>query len=279
MTRRAIQGSVRGRAGIAAATLAATFLSLMDGVVRAQDPPAPPKPRFDVASIRRSKAPDQSNRISPTPQGGLRAQNVTVLQLIALAYGVRPFLVVDAPGWASAERYDVLTTLDSPDELAPNAAGAQRDAFRDRFRQRVQSLLAERFGLVVRAEKRPMPVYQLVVAKGGHKMKASTAEEPRRMESSSRTLRGAGVGMKELADSISGILVRPVIDETNLAGAFTFEMQFADVRAQANPEGGDAAAAPTIFTAIGETMGLKLEPARAPAPVFVVEKVQRPSEN
>ena len=145
----------------------------------------------------------------------------------------------------------------------------------------MRALLIERFGLAIRPEKRPMPVYKLIVAKGGHKMKEASAQDPRRMETNSRMVRGANIEMAALADALAGILFRPVLDETNLKGGFNLEMQFADLRMQASPDAvPDAgASSPTIFTAIAEQLGLKLDPARAPAPVFVVEKLQRPSEN
>jgi uncharacterized protein (TIGR03435 family) len=218
-----------------------------------------------------------------TPQGGLRAVNVTVTQLIAFAFGVRPFLIVDAPDWASSQRYDVIATPDAAEETTPDGGGTQREAFRDRIRQRVHGLLMDRFGLVIRTEKRVMPVYQLVVARGGHKMTPAVDEETRRMESNSRMVRGTAVDMKTFADALTGILGQPVLDETKLSGTFNLSMQFSDLRLQATPEAitrpAEEAAAPTIFTAISEQVGLRLESARAPAPVFVVEKIQRPSEN
>jgi uncharacterized protein (TIGR03435 family) len=243
----------------------------------AQTPP-PASPRFEVASIRRSKAADSTNRISPTPQGGLRGENVTPVQLIALAFGVRPFLIVDAPGWASSERFDVLATPDVPENLPQGAPPEQRDAVRNRLSQRVQTLLADRFGLVTRAENRPMPVLELVVAKSGHKLTPSAEKEGRRMQSNATMLEGTAVDMKTVADSISGLLLQPVVDRTHLAGNFNLSLKFADVRPRAAPDAA-ADAAPTIFTAIAERLGLRLESARAPIQVFVIEKLQRPSEN
>jgi uncharacterized protein (TIGR03435 family) len=202
---------------------------------------------------------------------------VTTLQLIALAYGVRPFLIVDAPDWVSTQRFDVVATPDFPEELPANPGPAERDTFRERVRQRVQALLAERFGLVIRAGHRSMPVYKLVAAKGGHKMTAAKPEEPRRMESNSRMVRGSNIDMKALADSLAGLLLRPVLDETGLSGDFNLSMQFADLRLNATPDPANTDG--TIFTAITEHLGLKLEAARAPAPVFAVEKINRPTEN
>ena len=253
--------------------------AILTAPLGAQNPPAPPQYRFEVVSIKPSKAATATNRISPTPQGGLRCENVTPLQLIALAFNVRPFLIVDAPAWASAERFDVLASPDRAEEPPADASAAQRETSRDRLRQRVYALLLDRFGLVIRADKRTMPVYKLVVAKGGHKMTAA-ADEPRGMETNSTRIRGRRMEMPALADALAGILLRPVLDETNLAGAFNFEMQYADVRPQTAQETAPAeTTAPTIFTAITERLGLKVESARAPAPVFIVESVRRPTEN
>jgi uncharacterized protein (TIGR03435 family) len=98
--------------------------------------------------------------MGPTPQGGLRAEKVTIIQLIALAYGVRPFLVVDAPGWAALPPPTSATS--SPQAATPT----RRNAVRDRLRQRLKFLLAERCGLIVKHENSPMPVFKLVVPKG-----------------------------------------------------------------------------------------------------------------
>lgn len=258
------------------AALVAALLLFYMAALSAQTPSPSPRYHFEVASIRPSNAVDQSNRLGTAPDGGFRGQNVTVTQLIAFAFGVRSFLIVDAPGWASSERFDVIATPDVAEELASDATGQQRDAFRDRMRERLQALLYDRFGLAVRMENRPMPVYKLVVAKGGHKMAAAVAGDERRMQSNSKMLRGTSIDMKTLADSISGILVQPVLDETNLSGEFSFNLEFADVRIEAVTDEGSG---PTIFTAITEQLGLRLESARSPIPVFVVEKVQRPSEN
>ncbi len=202
--------------------------------------------------------------------------------MIAVAFGLRPFLIVDAPDWTSSQRFDVVAP--DSEERAADTAGLQPESPRDRFRQRVQALLIDRFGLVIRTEKRLRPVYKLVIAKSGHKMVPATAQDTQRMESNSMMLRGTDVDMKTLADALAGILQRPVLNETNLSGGFNLSMQFADQRLQATEEGSgngaaDPAGAPTIYGAIREQLGLRLEAARAPAPVFVVERVRKPSEN
>ena len=120
-------------------------------------------PRFDAVSIRSSTAVDNNNRLGPTPQGGLRGENVTVLQLIAMAWSVRPFQIVDAPGWASTERFDVMATPDVAEEKPS----------RDRSRERLREMLTERFGLAIESTSRAVPVYKLQPANGGPKLQAS----------------------------------------------------------------------------------------------------------
>lgn len=86
--------------------------------------------------------------------------------------------------------------------------------------------------------------------------------------------------MKTLADALTGILRLPVLEETKLSGVFSLNLQFADLRLQASPDAATGGSAdPTIFTAITQQLGLRLESTRAPVPVFVVERVHKPSEN
>jgi len=223
-------------------------------------------PQFDAVSIRPSTAADTSNRLGPTPQGGLRGQNVTILQLIAMGYAVRPFQIVDAPGWASTERFDVTATPDVPEERPS----------RDRFRERLRAMLADRFGLVIESTSRPVPVYKLQLAKDGPKIQASKPGDSLHMESNERMLRGTAADLKTIADSLSGILLRPIVDETGLTGTFNFDLQFADLRLD---DASNETTAPALFTAITQQLGLKLESGRAAAPVLVVQNVHRPSEN
>jgi uncharacterized protein (TIGR03435 family) len=96
------------------------------------------------------------------------------------------------------------------------------------------------------------------------------------MESNSRMLRGTAVDMKVMADALSGILLRPVVDETSLPGTFSFDLRFADLRLDDTAQ---ETTAPALFTAIAQQLGLKLESGRAPAPVLVVRSVHLPTGN
>jgi uncharacterized protein (TIGR03435 family) len=231
------------------------YLAMAIGILHAQT--------FEVASIRPSKAEDQTNRLGPGPQGGLRAENVTALQLIAFAYSVRPFQIAGGPGWIRTDRFNVTATPDKPEEQV------SREILSSRVRQRVQALLMERFGLVLRSETREMPVYGLVLAKSGSKLTKSSGENTPNMSTSDREMKGTTANMKMVAYALAGVLHRPVIDETGLEGTYDFNMEWTP----------DEGAGPALFTVIQDRLGLKLESKKAPAPVFVIEKIDKPSEN
>lgn len=130
----------------------------------------------------------------------------------------------------------------------------------------------------MRAETREMPVYSLGVAKGGHKMTPSSVDKSPNMSTGRGTMKGAAANTKMIADSLSGVLFHPVIDDTGLTGVFDLKMEWTP-----EPPAGEAPAVdgggPSIFTAIQEQLGLRLEAKKAPAPVVVIEKIDRPSEN
>jgi bla regulator protein BlaR1 len=264
--------------GLALAGVSVLSAPVAIGILRAQTLPPAPQYRFEVASIKPSKAIDNSNRLGPVAGGGLRAENVTPWQLIGFAFGVRPFQVIGVPGWAQAERFDIMATPDKSEPQPPmTAPREQLDAYRRRIGQRVQALLIERFGLVLREETREMPVYALVIGKSGHKLTATEPGKPPNMQSGNRQVSGSSVAMRDLAFSLAGVLRQPVLDETGLKGLFDFKMEWTPDQEAAEAAGSPAG--PSIFTAIQEQLGLKLETKKAPQTVYVIEKMNRPSEN
>jgi len=199
------------------------------------------------------------------PGGTLIVVNQPVTKLITYAYDMRYFQLVGYPGWVDTDRYDV-TAKSSPDD----AAGS-RDA---RGREKLRSLLADRFGLVVHRESKMQNVYRLVIAKRGARMQ--TVETPGTQRGIYWEKRGHIQGFaattEMLARELSGITERMVIDDTNLPGMFDWTLKWAT-------EADDATAGPTIFAALEEQLGLKLEPAKAPVDVIVVDHVNRPTAN
>jgi uncharacterized protein (TIGR03435 family) len=153
-------------------------------------------------------------------------------------------------------------------------------------RQRLQRLLAERFKLVVKRESREMPVYALVIAKNGHKMKESTqSDDDDGIRGSPGHWSGQHVEMTSLAKVQSGNIGRPVLDRTSLKGPL-FKPRVAQGRfawgtmkaeqAGVNPPDPNG---PTIFTAFQEQLGLRLEATKGPVETIVIERVERPAAN
>ena len=237
---------------------------------------------FEVASIRRSPASPtpggSSSRMQPG--GSYAATNMTLQQLIAAAYGIPTTRVFDGPGWASTDRYDIVA----------KAAGNPTTAETARL---LQILLRERFSLAARVEQRELPVYALVMARAdgriGPRLWRSAAECPKRAPVSTSDLTArpvcgipllvskgvsfflAGdVPMSTVAQALTGAAGRPVLDHTGLTGRYDISVDWAS-----SPDVDSI----SVFTAVQEQLGLKLESTTAPLDVVVIERVERPSEN
>jgi uncharacterized protein (TIGR03435 family) len=198
------------------------------------------------------------------PGGMLLVLNQPLSNLITYAYDVRHFQITGGPRWIDTDRYDI-TAKPSPDETAgtPDTSG----------RERIRSLLLDRFGLEVHRETKMQAVYRMVVAKSGARMRA--AETPGLQRGIFGGQRGHMEGFATttamLARELSGITERVVIDDTNLTGMYDWTLQWI---AEA-----DDVSAGTILTALEEQLGLKLEPAKAPVETIVIDRVTRPTAN
>jgi uncharacterized protein (TIGR03435 family) len=248
----------------------------------------PPEPGYgyEVASIRKSDPAARGILIQPGPQGGLRSTNTPLLVLITFAYDVRDYQVLDAPGWAKGEGYDVSFTPDRPEALPKpgEASAATMRTMMGRQRERMKAVLRDRFGLVLRMETRQLPTYGLVQAKGGHKLKTpQPGKGPSLMMNPQKgEITAIGADLPMLTNVLSNILGRPVVNETGLDGAFDLKLEWKpDMTTTAGP--GEAApeepGGASIFTALTEQLGLRLESKKGPVTVYVVEKVERPGDN
>lgn len=220
------------------------------------------------------------------------ATNVSLKSLITEAYGIRDFQLQGASNWIDKDRFDVQARGDS---AGPLPAGAQ-NIDRARLLLKLQSLLEDRFRLKMHDETREPPVYALIVGKGGPKLKAaaeSVAGQCGRpggpscpgtriqcCEAGMMDLVATHVSMPLFAESLSQKMSRQVIDKTDIQGAFDIKLRW--LREDLTPVAADVAGepqGPAIFTAIQEQLGLRLEPARGPVRVFVIDSVERPTEN
>jgi uncharacterized protein (TIGR03435 family) len=138
-------------------------------------------------------------------------------------------------------------------------------------------LLADRFQLVIRQDKRDGPAYALVVDKNGTKLKPSASgEEDGSSRGGDGGMTGKNVSMESLALDLMGLLGRPVVDRTGLKGKYDFKLQFSP---RAAPEAAPDPSRPSIFTALREQLGLRLEPIKAPVDSIAIVHVEKPSEN
>jgi bla regulator protein BlaR1 len=256
-------------------------------------------PAFEVASIKPDKSGTGMTTLRTTPVG-FSASNISLKALIQQAYGVEENQILGAPSWLGSERYDIEAKVASSD------TDALHDLNPDQRRIMLQPLLADRFQLKVHTELKDLPVLALVVAKGGPKLHEAKPGDtypnglkgfdgpggPGMMLMRPGQLTAQGVDLWFVAKQLSQQLGRTVQDKTGLTGKYDFTLQWKPDRdpspmpgAPPAGEQGPGATLSTdsseasIFTAVQEQLGLKLESRKAPVEVLVIDHVEAPSEN
>ena len=227
-------------------------------------------PDWDVVTVRPSD-PNARNDTFDVRGRHVILGNRTVETILRLAYGVQKSQIVGLPDWGTTEHFDA--------EGIPNVEG-QPDL--KQFQAMLRKLLTERFGLAMHTEQRELSVYALTVAKGGPKLTASKGDpnglpnDDDTENAGQATVRMKNTTMREFALDLLFHTDRPVVDRTGLNGRYDFQLKwtFDDSRAPTN-----GSAAPSLFTAIEEQMGLRLEPVKAMTDVLVIDKVERPGAN
>lgn len=253
-------------------------------------------PGFEVASIKLSSPAGGGTQIGVSPGGMFTARNVTVRTLIQQAYDLRDFQVSGGPGWLDAQLYDIVAKGNgaavSDDEIRKMTA-EQRKAFKAQFLLKLQMLLADRFLLKVHRETKELPIYALIVAKSGPKIKSAGGEPAlggltvRGGDAGQTVITGNSVPMAALARLLSTRVGRAVVEMTNLKGDYDFKMSFTPDMGPLPGSSGDGTDQPTvvdtggpsIFTALQEQLGLRLEAQKGPVEVVVIDSVQKVSEN
>jgi uncharacterized protein (TIGR03435 family) len=246
-----------------------------------------PVATFDVATIKPGDA-DKNHAELMMSQGGFDTRNQTLLDLIKFAYGLNSGSneqISGGPKWAGTALFDIDAKEDEQTIAALKAMG--RDERVEQVRLMVRTLLAERFGLKVHHETRPLQVFSLTVAKGGPKMTPAVETPPQEGQKPKGSgVGGRGPGSLEGINVTMAIFVTPlsrqsevggrmVVDNTGLPGKYNFTLKW-------TPENGAAgsdATAPGLFTALQEQLGLKLEATRALMDTIVVDAAQMPGEN
>jgi len=259
---------------------------------------------YDVASIKPNKSGTNMVRLMFTPDG-LSAANGTLQMLINAAYRVEDNQISGAPNWMNSERYDIDAKMDSStaDELRKLSEDDRREV-----RQRMlQALLADRFKLTIHRETKELPVYALVIAKNGPKLQEAKPGDtyPNGIKgpdgrvgagmtfmAGRGSVTGQGIPISDLVRFLSRQLGRKVEDKTGLTGKYDFTLQWTPDESQGamfkgpspEPQGAASppppdASGPSIFTALEEKLGLKLESQKGPVEILVIDHVEKPSEN
>ena len=247
---------------------------------------APPQGlAFEVVSIKPNKSGGEHSSTS-LGDGRFTARNTTLQTLMQYnAFGIPAAQITGQPGWLSTERFDIDAKLD--DAVAEQMRKLGREAETLWMRQMVQQLLADRFKLAFHRETQEFAVYALVVAKNGSKIeRAKDADGGPSVSWGNGKLTAKSVTMEKLAQTLSIALSREVsrmvVDKTGLEGKYDLALEWSpDNRSAAMTDTSNESAppGPSIFTAVQEQLGLKLESAKAPVETVLIDHVEQPSEN
>jgi uncharacterized protein (TIGR03435 family) len=253
------------------ATVCADVVVLMSISVFGQSPAT--LPSFEAASIKPNKSGDRKVSIRRSP-GRFTTSNTTLKMLITFAYDIRGHQLSGGPGWLDSDRYDIVAKADGA-----NPSEAE-------LKQMVQMMLADRFQLTIHRETKEMPVYALVVGKNGPKLHEAEGTGPQ-MSMGRGQLTAKKVSMELFAKQLGNQLGRSVVDNTSLNGDFDFKLEWTPDSGQPmGPKEGGVdgpapadASGPTIFTAVQEQLGLKLEAQKGPVEILVIDRAEKASEN
>jgi bla regulator protein blaR1 len=243
----------------------------------------PDRPAFEVASIKPSDPNDQRFMIGSQP-GGRFTANANLKLLIGVAYDVRNHQISGGPTWMDTAKFEITAKADSLAALPPGPANGTQ------MRLMLQSLLEDRFKLKLHRETRQEQVYELVVPPGGSKMKVAADAGPggrQGMRMGPGQLTGTAAPIAILINTLSQQLGRSVIDKTGLNGKYDFTLTYTPDAGQSGaygPPGPDVPPppdpnGPSIFTAIQEQLGLRLESTKGPVDVLVIDRAEKPDAN
>ena len=271
--------------------------------------PGKARPSFEVASIKPSDPGQRGGMIQNRPGGRMVIAGMPLRALMTFAYGVQDFQISGGPDWMRMNFWDIEARAE--EGSVPPPAGPPDPNTPNPMALRLQSLLEDRFQLKIHRETRDLPIYELSIAKGGLKMKLSDDQAPYQPPErgapppppiqpggamprfSLRMGRGSmdavAMGIPNIVQSFSSQLGRTVIDKTGLKGLYDIKLRWTPDNAAlgggpAGPGGPEAAPpidpnGPSIFTAIQEQLGLKLDSTKGPVEVLVIDNVQKPTEN
>jgi uncharacterized protein (TIGR03435 family) len=195
----------------------------------------------------------------------MTAENISTISLIQQAFGIKEFQISGAPAWIASDKFDVIATY-----------GTSRDLTDKELRPYLQSLLTDRFHLTFHRETKEVQIYSLTVVKTGARLTTHTGEGGSSTSISNgpaqSSLNSTNISMAALADLLGGRVDRIVVDHTDLPGSYDIKLEWAQ-----NPSA--ESAVPSLFTALQEQLGLKLEATKGPVEIIAIDTIEKPSQN
>ena len=221
-----------------------------------------PAPAFDVASVKENRSASSVSSISGPRPGQFTITNTPLRFILLEAFGLLDHQLIGAPDWTTTARFDITAAF-------PQGSEPGRD-----WRPMLQKVLIDRFRLTVHRETREVPTYDLVLARRDGTLGAqlrrtdSNCDKPQActLLVNRQSLTARTQAIQKITPALQSLTGRPVVDRTGLTGTFDIDLKWSTT-------GDDG---PSIFTALQEQLGLKLEPSKGPFEVVVVDAVQRP---
>jgi uncharacterized protein (TIGR03435 family) len=261
-----------------------------------------PRLAFEVTSIKPNTIVSEMVKLGPPVGGRFTATNVNLKMLVMRAWKVKNFEISGGPGWIDSDRYDVAATA------------AESNIAEDQFKAMLQALIRDRFRFAAHRESREMPIYALSAVRNGSKLPESTGNCVVALPNSppppppapgqpppvlcggflmdGSRLEGRKISMAQLTSALSNMLGRSVIDKTGYNGIFDVHLEFTpegiaplggggfgSPGGPAADAGGPDSPGPSIFTAIQQQLGLRLESAKGPVEILVIDHAEKPDAN
>lgn len=276
---------------------------------RTQAPAPGAGPTFEVASVKLNNSGDGRVLLQNQPGGRFTATNVTLRLLIRNAYQLQEFQITGGPSWLNDDRFDIVAKAESLPDAPTPAPGMGPTP----LQLMIRALLAERFKLAVHTETKELPIYALILARSDGRLgpdlhhsdtdcaafaaagrgrgRGALPQPPQpgeRMPCGIRIGMGTmvigGTSLSQFASSLSMFVGRTVLDRTGLTGAFDINLAWTPDQMPQRPSGAPEPPpidpnGPSIFTALQEQLGLKLDSQKGPVDVLVIDRAERPTPN
>jgi uncharacterized protein (TIGR03435 family) len=219
---------------------------------------------FDVVSVKPNNSGSGRSTENTNP-GRVIAENISARSLITQAFGVRQLQILGGPGWVTTDNFDISATT-----------GTTKDLNDRELRPYFESLLTQRFGFKYHRETKDAPIYSLVAGKGGARLTPHEGEVNTSVNISSGSgkvsVNACCISMADFANLLSGRSDRIVVDNTGISGSYDVKLEWA-------PDPAPESTIPSLFAALQEELGLRLEPARGPVEMIVIDSIEKPTEN